>query len=139
MLQSVNIENFDIKAVRQGRKTYIMLSNGIVQEVEVIEVPGTSYVVAEMASSGAPQGMFDAATGKPVATRANIKLVIAAEKKVSVLVWYTDANGQLKSEVSRYAGAVKDVEARYAAIGYRLKRIIEVDFEGNTTVHNVIN
>lgn len=138
MLQSVNIENFDIKAVRQGRKTYIMLSNGIVQEVKVIEVPGTSYVVAEMASSGAPQGMFDAATGKPVATRANIKLVIAAEKKTAILIWFTDAIGQLKCEVSRYGGTAKEVEARYAAIGYRLNKIMEVDIDGNTTVHHVV-
>lgn len=137
MLQSVNIEDFNIAAVRQGRKAFVMLSNGLVQEVKIIEVPDTNYVIADLVSTGAPQGMFDAVSGKAIATRANIKLVIAAEKKVAVLIWYTDVFGKLKCEVSRYGGTVKDVEARYAAIGYRLQKIIEVDIEGNAIVHNV--
>ena len=138
MLQSVNIEDFNIAAVRQGRKAFVMLSNGLVQEVKIIEVPGTNYVIADLVSTGAPQGMFDAVSGKAIATRANIKLVIAAEKKTAILIWFTDTIGQLRCEVSRYGGTAKEVEARYAAIGYRLNKIMEVDVDGNTTVHHVV-
>jgi hypothetical protein len=108
MMNVINVEAFNIEAINKGRKAYLALTGGLLQEVKLIQVPGTNYVVAELLS-GVPQGLFDAKTGSRVSSRAEGKLVVAVERKSVVLVWFVDQQNNVKCEVSRYPGTSKEV------------------------------